>query len=186
MTSQQPLLAVAGDRRLCGSVASVPFMRIHGHIGRAWARLTTAHRQRRILELIALLWLFGTVDLILTLWAQRFTLFHEMNPIARAMLDGGRTHAIVLFKFGLLATGSAAFWVARHRRCAEGALWALAMAYVLLMFRWSAYTANADELAHWRQVSDFTAAPMIGQRSATMHRPLAGRVVMQASVSRPS
>lgn len=184
MTSQ-PLSATAAGRGLSGLLAPTFCTPIHRRVGRAWARLTTAHRQRRILELIALLWLFGTVDLILTLWAQRFTLFHEMNPIARTLLNGG-THAVVLFKFGLLATGSVAFWVARHRRCAEGALWGLAIAYVLLMFRWSEYTAKADELAHWRQVSDFTATPMVANRGATPHQPLAGRAALQASAYRPS
>jgi hypothetical protein len=160
MTSQ-PLLAIGRDRRLCGLVPSVAFYTIQRRVGRGWARLAAAHRQRRILELIAVLWLMGAVDLILTLWAQRFTPFHELNPIARSMLEAGTFKSVVLFKLSMMLSGSAAFWVARHRRSAEGALWLLMVVYVALMFRWSAYTANADELVQDRQIRDFVSTPLI-------------------------
>jgi hypothetical protein len=139
------------------SVAVAPWT---GRVRGLWVRFTAAHRQRRILGLIALLWMFGAIDLVLTLWADRFTIFYEANPIARAMLAKGMIKSVVLLKLVTLAVASALFWSTRRRRWTEGALWALACAYVVLMFQWSAYTANADELMHCRQMADFAASPM--------------------------
>jgi hypothetical protein len=54
------------------------------------------------------------------------------------------------------------------------------------MFRWSEYTANADELAYWRQVSDVAAMPVTRYEAArAKHRTPAGRLVLQASAFRP-
>jgi hypothetical protein len=163
MMSSQLSLAVSEDRRPSfRSLSPVPFgVRVRD----LWTRFTAAHRQRRILGLIALLWFFSAFDVVLTLWADRFTVFYEANPVARALLHNGMIKSVVLLKLVTLLAGSVLFWSTRHRRWTEGVLWVLACAYVVLMFQWSAYTANADELMHYRQMADFASEPVEGQMS---------------------
>ena len=42
-----------------------------------------ASRTRRTVELLAVIWLLAMADLFFTIWAQLFTPFQELNPIAR-------------------------------------------------------------------------------------------------------
>src|SRR5438445_349597 len=120
------------------SVLSPAPASIQRRVGSLWIRFARAHRLRRILGLIALLWFFGAIDLVLTLWANRFTIFYEANPIARALLANGMLKSVVLLKVATLAAGSVLFWWTRHRRWTEGVLWALTAGSVVLMFQWSA------------------------------------------------
>lgn len=161
--SSQSMLAVRDDRR--PDVHPPSLAPVGRRVRDLWGRFTAAHRQRRILGLIALLWLFGAFDVVLTLWANRFTVFYEANPVARALLSNGMIKSVVLLKFVTLFAGSVLFWWTRHGRWTEGVLWALATGYVALMFQWSAYTANADELLHYRQVAEFANEPIQGQLS---------------------
>jgi hypothetical protein len=124
-------------------------------------RVIDHHRPRRMVGLLAILWFLGAVDLILTYWAHRFTIFYEMNPIARALLDSEMLKSLAVFKAGMLAVGTMIFWATRRKRCSEGALWALALAYVVLMFQWSEYTDNADELIRYREIADYAAMPCV-------------------------
>lgn len=161
--SSRSSLAVRADRPLHYPPASLDL--VGRRVRTLWVRLAEAHRQRRILGLIALLWFFSAFDVVLTLWADRFTVFYEANPVARALLRNGMIKSVVLLKLVTLAAGSALFWWTRHRRWTEGVLWTLASAYVVLMFQWSAYTANADELLHYRQMAEFASAPIQGELS---------------------
>lgn len=161
--SLQSSLAVREDRRF--RFPSLSLALTGGRVRDLWGRFTEAHRQRRILGLIGLLWFFSAFDVVLTLWANRFTVFYEANPLARALLRNGMIRSVVLLKLVTLLAGSVLFWWTRHRRWTEGVLWTLASAYVVLMFQWSAYTANADELLHYRQMAEFADQPLQGELS---------------------
>lgn len=99
-------------------------------------------RDRRIGELVGVLWILSLADLVFTLWAHFFTPFHEVNPIARALLSQGMISSLVLLKLILTAVGATIFWRLRHSPRAELALWGMVLVYVLLTFRWSDYTAT--------------------------------------------
>jgi hypothetical protein len=104
-------------------------------------------RTRRVVELLAVLWVLSLADLFFTLWAHSFTAFYELNPIARVLLEGDMIAALVAFKLALTITGTVIFWRLRAHRQAEAAVWALVMVYVMLTFRWSSYTAGAMTFA---------------------------------------
>lgn len=101
------------------------------------------HRQRRMAELIAILWFLSIADLFFTLWAHFFTPFNELNPVANFMLSRGLVPSLVLFKLVVTAIGTSIFWRLRHHGRAELALWGLVGVYVLLAVRWSTYTTSA-------------------------------------------
>jgi hypothetical protein len=100
-------------------------------------------RPRRIAELLTVVWGLGLLDLALTLWAHHFTPFHELNPLARTLLDANALGSLILFKFSMTFAGTCIFWTHRHRRSTELAAWLCAVAYVILCFQWSTYTQAA-------------------------------------------
>lgn len=125
-------------------------------VGRVWKYivalpLVDRARQRRILMLLSVLWLLATIDLGFTLWAQRYAMLEEFNPIARRLFDNGRVQAVIAYKIATLMIGSTIFWITRRRTSTEVGLWGLAMVYVLVMFQWSTVTAAADEIAESRR-----------------------------------
>src|SRR5688572_6618237 len=80
-------------------------------------------RTRRVVGLLCHLWLLNLADLLFTLWAHRFTPFHEANPVARLLLDN--TEALVVFKLLTTGTGTIIFWRLRPYARAEFALWGI-------------------------------------------------------------
>lgn len=104
-------------------------------------RLYDHRRDRRMGELIVAVCLLSACDLVFTLWAHYFTAFHELNPLARQLMQSGMIGSLVIFKVGLTAVGAMIFWRLRHRIHAEVGIWLVLVAYVLLTFRWSNYTS---------------------------------------------
>ena len=98
---------------------------------------------RRTGELLLALWVLSIADLIFTLWAYWFTPFHEMNPIAGALLGRGLIPSLIIFKLTVTMLGTALFWRVRHSAKARFALTGLVIVYVLLAVRWSDYTHRA-------------------------------------------
>jgi hypothetical protein len=107
--------------------------------GRAW----------RVGQLVAMLWVLSLADLFFTIWAHRFTAFHEVNPVARGLLEHHWLVGLVLMKLTLTYIGATIFWRLRDHRRAEAALWSLVGAYILLALRWSAYTSTAIALGQY-------------------------------------
>jgi hypothetical protein len=99
-------------------------------------------RSRRVGHALLVLWVLGTADLIFTIWAHRFTPFHELNPLARALLTQNTLGGLCLFKIGLTAFGSLIFWRLRTHGRAEAALWMMVAVYFALAIRWSNYTTD--------------------------------------------
>ncbi len=109
--------------------------------------LIDRHRARRVAELISILWLLAMADLAFTLWAHRFTAFHELNPVARYFLKQGLIPSLILFKLVVTLIGTRVFWVVRRDGRAEVALWAMVGVYVALAVRWGLYTSNPVAMA---------------------------------------
>lgn len=114
---------------------------------RAPLPLWDGHRGRRTSHLIALIAGLSICDLAFTLWAHRFTGFHELNPFARVLLQSQMTTTLIVVKLLLTCLGCAILWRLRDRWGAEIGVWAVAVAYVLLTFRWADYTLVAGPLA---------------------------------------
>jgi len=94
-------------------------------------------RCRRVVLLLAMLWLCGVFDLVFTLTAHRIGNFAELNPLAAALL--GCPAALIAFKLAMLAVGSVILFLFRHRLIAEIACWALSVIYVALSAIWLQY-----------------------------------------------
>src|SRR5690349_9097348 len=106
-------------------------------------RLIDDHRTRRVAELLIVLCLLSMADLVFTVWAQLFTPFYEMNPIARGILSHNAFFPLVVMKVGLTGFGAAIFWRLRKYWRAELALWAVVIVYTFLAIRWNLYTTEA-------------------------------------------
>lgn len=111
--------------------------------------LIDSRRDRRIGELIGVIWLLSLADLGFTLWAQFFTPFKELNPLAEMLLRDGMIGSLILMKVLLTAIGATVFWRLRTHGRAELALWLMVGVYVALAFRWSGYTIGvANVVGH--------------------------------------
>jgi hypothetical protein len=97
-------------------------------------------RVRRTVQLLGVLWVLSLSDLYFTVWAYRCTPFHEVNPLARLILDAGSVGGVVLLKVGLTGLASAIFWYLRRHGRSEVALWLMVLTHVGLMFCWADYT----------------------------------------------
>ncbi|HZL34555.1 MAG TPA: DUF5658 family protein [Tepidisphaeraceae bacterium] len=104
-------------------------------------------RVRRVGELLVILCFLSFTDLAFTIWAQIFTDFHELNPLARGMLNQHALLMLVAMKVGLTMLGAGIFWRLRRHGHAEIALWGLVVVYVLLAFRWNMYTSEVFQFA---------------------------------------
>jgi hypothetical protein len=105
--------------------------------------LIDARRGRRVGELLTFVWVLSLADLLFTLWADAFTPFHELNPLARVLLRHDLIVPLVLMKLTLTGLGTGIFWRLRNLPQAELASWAALLAYVGLLMRWSTYTVAA-------------------------------------------
>ena len=106
-------------------------------------RLIDQSRGRRIAELLIVLCVLSLADLIFTVWAQLFTQFYELNPLARTILSHHAIFTLVVLKVMLTALGAAIFWHLRRYWRAELGLWIVVGVYVMLAFRWNTYTVEA-------------------------------------------
>lgn len=107
-------------------------------LGRAGSRLGSK-RCRRVVLLLALLWLCGVFDLVFTLTAHRIGSFHELNPLAAALL--AHPTVLIVFKLSTLAAGSVILFLFRRHLIAEIACWTLCGVYASLSAVWVHYYA---------------------------------------------
>lgn len=91
-------------------------------------------RPRRVIGLLIILWVLNIFDLAYTIPAHRTGHLHELNPIARDLLDS----PWVLAGFKLLAVSASTVILVylRRLRLAELAAWFLCLVYVALAIRW--------------------------------------------------
>jgi hypothetical protein len=100
-------------------------------------------RERRIAELLVILWVIGLSDLGLTLWAHLYTPFTELNPLAALFLRSNALAQLAAFKCLCMAVATLTLWITRHTRRCEAAIWAMTVLYFALLVRWSMYTQGA-------------------------------------------
>lgn len=94
-------------------------------------------RSRRVLLLLAAVWIINGFDLVFTLLAERDGILHEQNPIARALLPHGEL-VVALFKVSLVAGASVLLWRCRAHRCTELAAILAVLVYACVALQWKA------------------------------------------------
>jgi len=119
--SRGPEEEVAARAGFVGAVAAV-------------CRAVHATRPRRVVSLLVLVWVLNLFDLAYTIQAHRTGHFHELNPIARDLLD--RPWALAGFKLAAVSAGSMILLSLRRHRLTELATWFLLLAYTALAIRW--------------------------------------------------
>ncbi len=104
--------------------------------GSAWWRQTS--RPRRILILLAAVWILNGFDLGFTILAQLQGTLTELNPVARHLLPYGAV-ALLLYKLVALGIGTAVLWRCRHHASAEIGTWVALAVYVGVSLRWHVF-----------------------------------------------
>jgi hypothetical protein len=92
-------------------------------------------RNRRFVWLLIGVWVVNCFDLELTLLAAQQRMLSEVNPVVARLLPYG-PKALTLYKFSLLAAGTAILWRFRSYRLATVALWVIAVACVAVSLVW--------------------------------------------------
>jgi hypothetical protein len=95
-------------------------------------------RPRRVLLLLAAVWVINTFDLGYTLLESLRRDFVELNPVA-ASLMGGSPEALVVYKTVLIAGSSVILLIHRRQRVAELGCWFLLGAYLWVALCWWRY-----------------------------------------------
>lgn len=95
-------------------------------------------RPRRILLVLACVWVLNFFDLKYTLMESSRTCFVEMNPIA-AWLIRQPDIALVAYKVCLVLLGSSILLAQRHNRLAELGCWFLMATYSGVVLHWGVY-----------------------------------------------
>lgn len=95
-------------------------------------------RQRRVLLLLAAIWVLNFFDLESTLIESRRWFFDELNPLAASLL-GLPDGFLVGYKAFMVAAGSTILVGLRRHRAAELGCWFLLAVYASVTARWSLY-----------------------------------------------
>lgn len=95
-------------------------------------------RPRRVLFVLAAVWVLNIFDLGFTMVAHVHGHFTELNPIAAGMLSGPWYH-VAAFKFVTLAAGTIILLVLARHKVAELGSWLLLATYVFVAARWYRY-----------------------------------------------
>lgn len=95
-------------------------------------------RPRRVLLLLAAVWVVNIFDLGYTLLESLHSEFVELNPLAARLLDAP-PELLVLYKTALLAISSTILLLHRRHRTAELACWLLLAAYLYVGICWGLY-----------------------------------------------
>ena len=103
-------------------------------------------RPRRVLYLLAGVWVLNFMDLGLTITESEARLFRELNPLAAQML--GEPLALVMYKASLVWIGSWILLRFRARRLTELACWFLLATYSYVGLRWHQYYSDVIVTFH--------------------------------------
>jgi hypothetical protein len=96
-----------------------------------------ARRVRRVVLLLAMLWIVSGFDVAFTLLGATIGRFVELNPIAAPLLDS--PGLLIAFKVFMVGFASAVILTFRRRLITEIACWLTAAAYTILAGVWWAY-----------------------------------------------
>lgn len=95
-------------------------------------------RSRRVLFVLAAVWVLNMFDLGFTMIAHAHGHFTELNPIAAGMLSGPWYH-VAAFKFVSLGAGTIILLMLARHKVAELGSWLLLATYVFVAARWYHY-----------------------------------------------
>jgi len=115
--------------------------------GESWCRRFHRNRPRRVLLLLAAVWIVQGFDLGFTLVAYQSGTFAELNPAGGWLLQRGPV-AVIVFKAALVLLASVILWCGRTRLLSECLLWLVAAACVGLALRWRDYFTFFHENVH--------------------------------------
>ena len=98
-----------------------------------------SHRSRRVLMMLAVLWVLNVCDLLFTIWAHEIGGFLEVNPVARCFLAAGLLNNLVLYKLTMCLAGSLLLLKVRHHPLSEvGCIAGLGL-YAYVSWLWFCY-----------------------------------------------
>lgn len=132
---------------------SVPATTVPAAVPNAAQRAATS-RGRRVLLLLAAIWLISAWDYVLTVIAVRYGLADEINPIAAGLLRFG---PVVLFWYKALLVATPSLLVYRKRCFTEVMTLVALAALVLVAFQWKA-VFDLHEMAWLAMPMDYNAA----------------------------
>ncbi len=98
-------------------------------------------RPRRVLLLLAAIWVLNVFDLGYTLLESTRQQFVEVNPLAAPLIHAPAS-ALVAYKVTLVAIGSVLLLIFARHRTTEWACWFLLATYLYVGIRWSLYYAG--------------------------------------------
>ncbi|MGB9626498.1 MAG: DUF5658 family protein [Phycisphaerae bacterium] len=140
--------------------------------GEGWCRRFHRNRPRRVLLLLAAVWIVQGFDLGFTLVAHQSGTFAELNPAGGWLLQRGPV-AVIVFKAALVLLASVILWCGRTRLLSECLLWLVAAACVGLALRWRDYFTFFHENAHDIAIvqSDESFVPAAALRTSVHRAP---------------
>ncbi len=118
--------ALCGTRRLLDQTVST---------AQAALARVTSRRARRVMILLAGVWVLNLFDLSLTMRAQADGMLYEGNPLARALLTLG-AGPLIAAKLLLVAGATLVLFNFRRLRCAEVAACIALLVYVGVAVQW--------------------------------------------------
>lgn len=98
---------------------------------------TRFDRSRRVILLLAAVWVLNGFDLCFTMLEANGSFFRELNPMAARLLSS--PYALVTYKLTLVFLGSVVLIKHRTLRIAELGCWFLLATYSYLWIRWAEY-----------------------------------------------
>jgi len=96
------------------------------------------NRPRRVLLVLAAVWVVNIFDLGYTLLESLHSQFVELNPLAAELMER-QPELLIFYKAGLLAPSSLILLIHRRKRATELACWLLLGAYLYVGLCWALY-----------------------------------------------
>ncbi len=108
-----------------------------------WVR----YRQARVILLLLAVLAMSIADLIMTLTYATSVGMVELNPLARAMMTGGR-YELIAWKLATVLLGTGILFCIRRTRGGEFGAWVCCLVLAALTFHWINYNREAAALTH--------------------------------------
>ncbi|MEM7622304.1 MAG: DUF5658 family protein, partial [Planctomycetota bacterium] len=124
--------------------AAVPFA---AKVGPAFPRFGFfAGRERRVVLLLAAIFIMSVLDLGLTIYMLSTVGMAEENPLARAVMQTGSPTLIALWKFATCIPAMYVLWRLRGHRAAELGSWAGTILLAVVMVKWNLYMGQSETI----------------------------------------
>lgn len=108
--------------------------------------LSDEARRIRVVSLLVAIFAMSMGDLYMTVTYASQVGMIELNPLARALMQGESHAPIVIFKLGTVTLATLLLFKVRRTRVGELACWAGMVGLLWLTIRWSQYNKAMEEL----------------------------------------